>query len=321
MTAPHVGNTGVNDEDDESAPDLGRRLRRARPRARARRTGARGARSTTSCVDQGVVGICGVDTRALTRHLRERGAMRVGIFSGATPPTPASAARAGARSRRRWPAPTWPARSPPPRPYVVPGGRRDRRFTVAALDLGIKAHDPAADGRARHRGARAARHRDARRRAAPSAPDGVFFSNGPGDPATADAPGRAAARRCSSAGSRYFGICFGNQLLGRALGFGTYKLQVRPPRHQPAGAWTAPPARSRSPRTTTASPSTRRSTRGDRARRTARADGHATSASTTTSSRASSCAATGCRRFSVQYHPEAAAGPHDAATSSTGSST
>ena len=55
-------------------------------------------------------------------------------------------------------------------------------------------------------------------------PDGLFFSNGPGDPAATDRPGRAAARACWSAGIPYFGICFGNQLFGRALGFGTYKL-------------------------------------------------------------------------------------------------
>ena len=76
---------------------------------------------------------------------------------------------------------------------------------------------------------------DARGRARRSSPDGVFFSNGPGDPATRRRhvellQGLLDARRA------VFGICFGNQLLGRALGFGTYKLNVRPPRHQPAGA-------------------------------------------------------------------------------------
>ena len=82
MTAPHIGNTGVNDEDGESRADLGRRLRRPRPGPAGRRTGAPGASWRTSCATQGVVGISGVDTRALTRHLRERGAMRAGIFSG-----------------------------------------------------------------------------------------------------------------------------------------------------------------------------------------------------------------------------------------------
>ena len=55
--------------------------------------------------------------------------------------------------------------------------------------------------------------------------DGVFFSNGPGDPATADHAVALTARACSAAGIPVFGICFGNQVLGRALGFGTYKLR------------------------------------------------------------------------------------------------
>src|SRR5204863_2893521 len=55
-------------------------------------------------------------------------------------------------------------------------------------------------------------------------PDGVFFSNGPGDPATADTE-VAVLRQVLEARIPFFGICFGNQLLGRALGFGTYKLK------------------------------------------------------------------------------------------------
>ena len=78
MTAPHIGNTGVNDEDPESAgsgsPGTSCATRRGAPRNWRSRRDAR----TTSCAAQGVVGISGVDTRALTRHLRERGAMRVG---------------------------------------------------------------------------------------------------------------------------------------------------------------------------------------------------------------------------------------------------
>ncbi|WP_411024368.1 glutamine amidotransferase-related protein, partial [Salmonella sp. s58760] len=55
------------------------------------------------------------------------------------------------------------------------------------------------------------------------APDGVFFSNGPGDPATADSE-IDLLRAVLDEGIPFFGICFGNQLLGRALGYGTYKL-------------------------------------------------------------------------------------------------
>ena len=86
MTAPHVGNTGMNDEDPESSPDLGRRLRRARPGSASRPAGARVRSLDDELRDQGVVGISGIDTRALTRHLRERGAMRVGISTTETDP-------------------------------------------------------------------------------------------------------------------------------------------------------------------------------------------------------------------------------------------
>ena len=95
MTAPHIGNTGVNDEDPRVRPHLGRRLCRARPGPGASSWRATGV-SPTELLAQGVVGISGVDTRALTRHLRERGAMRVGISS--TESDPERLARPGARS-------------------------------------------------------------------------------------------------------------------------------------------------------------------------------------------------------------------------------
>ncbi len=81
MTAPHVGNTGVNDEDMESkkiwvSGYVVRDPARVPSSWRSRRT------LDEELAAQGVVGISGIDTRALTRHLRERGAMRVGIFSG-----------------------------------------------------------------------------------------------------------------------------------------------------------------------------------------------------------------------------------------------
>ena len=84
-TAPHIGNTGWNDEDDESAPDLGRRLRRPRRRPGPLQL-ARPPQPRRRARAQGVVGMCDVDTRALTRHLRERGAMRVGVSSVETDP-------------------------------------------------------------------------------------------------------------------------------------------------------------------------------------------------------------------------------------------
>ena len=100
----------------------------------------------------------------------------------------------------------------------------ERRFTVAALDLGIKAMTPRDDGRARHRGARAARDRDARRRAGRRRRRAVLLQR-PRRPG-GHRPARSSCCRARwSAGCPYFGICFGNQLFGRALGFGTYKLK------------------------------------------------------------------------------------------------
>jgi carbamoyl-phosphate synthase small subunit len=225
MTAPQIGNTGVNDEDPESsriwvAGYVVRDPARVPSNWRSQRS------LDAELVAQGVVGISGIDTRALTRHLRERGAMRCGIFSG-----PALADDAVLLERVR--------RSPQMEgadlcgevatdaTYVVPA-IGPKRFTVAALDLGIKGMTP---------------HRMAQRgievHVLPAnataedvyavgddgnGPDGVFFSNGPGDPATADGQ-VAVLREVLGRKTPFFGICFGNQLLGRALGFGTYKLK------------------------------------------------------------------------------------------------
>ena len=248
MTAPHIGNTGMNDEDPESsriwvAGYVVRDPARVPSSWRSRRS------LDDALRDQGVVGISGIDTRALTRHLRERGAMRVGISSTETDPE-ALLARV-LRVRRRWPAPTCRRRCPPRRPYVVPAVG-ERRFTVAALDLGIKANTP-----------RMMAERGIESHVLPATatlddvlavePDGLFFSNGPGDPAATTAQVDAAAGR---AGAR--AALLRHLLRQPALRPGArlrhLQAEVRPPRHQPAGAWTAPPARSRSPRTTTGSP-------------------------------------------------------------------
>ena len=226
QTAPHIGNTGINDEDAESARIWvsGYVVRDPSPRPsswRSRRS------LDDELVAQGVVGISGVDTRALTRHLRERGAMRAGIFSG--PPyfsgDHASAAHAELLAVVRA-APVMSGSAlaeevSTSSPYVVQA-LGDKRFTVAALDLGIKSMTPlqmARRGIEVHVLPAAAGIDDV----LAVAPDGVFFSNGPGDPATAD---RQVELLAEVLGRRlpFFGICFGNQLLGRALGFGTYKL-------------------------------------------------------------------------------------------------
>ena len=147
-----------------------------------------------------------------------------------------------------------------PQPYSVEA-IGEHRFTVAALDYGIKAMTP-------HRMA----ERGITTHVLPSTSsaaevqatgaDAVFLANGPGDPATADAA-VATVRELLTAGLPIFGICFGNQILGRAFGFGTYKLGYgHRGINQPVQD--RRPARSRSPRTTTASRSTPRSTAGQR---------------------------------------------------------
>ncbi|MEU4172601.1 glutamine-hydrolyzing carbamoyl-phosphate synthase small subunit [Streptomyces sp. NPDC026665] len=220
MTAPHVGNTGVNDEDPESkriwvAGYVVRDPARVSSNWRARRSLDEELR------DQGVVGISGIDTRALTRHLRERGAMRVGIFSGNALPD-AGTMLAQVRQAPEMKGADLAAEVATKEAYVVPA-IGEKKFTVAAVDLGIKGMTP---------------HRMAERgievHVLPATataediyavnPDGVFFSNGPGDPATADGP-VAVMREVLARKTPLFGICFGNQILGRALGFGTYKLK------------------------------------------------------------------------------------------------
>jgi carbamoyl-phosphate synthase small subunit len=224
MTAPHVGNTGVNDEDGESdriwvAGYVVRDPARRASNWRSRRELADELR------EQGVVGISGVDTRAITRHLRERGAMRAGIFSGAAADTPVAQLVDAVRAAPPMTGADLAGEVSTPSPYVVPAaGRQDgeRRLTVAAIDLGIKAMTPR---RMAERGIDvhvlpATASLD---EVLATAPDGVFFSNGPGDPAASTGPVEL-LRGVLDARLPFFGICFGNQLLGRALGLGTYKL-------------------------------------------------------------------------------------------------
>lgn len=218
MTAPQIGNTGVNDEDDESrrmwvAGFVVRDPSRRAASWRATRT------LDEQLAEQGVVGISGVDTRALTRHLRERGAMRVGISSEIADP--------GVLLARVLESPSMVGADLAPevstqQPYVVPAVG-ERRFTISALDLGIKSATPrylAELGVETHV---LPAHSTAEELLA-AGPDGVFLSNGPGDPAAADYA-VAAVRGVLDARRPLFGICFGNQILGRALGLGTYKLR------------------------------------------------------------------------------------------------
>jgi carbamoyl-phosphate synthase small subunit len=220
MTAPHIGNTGVNDEDPES-----RRIWVSGYVVREPARLASNWRSQRSLEEelraQGVTGIAITGTRALTRHLRDRGAMRAGIATGSADPDAlrervlASPQMAGADLAREVSTETAYTVSPP--------GGVPVRYHVAAVDLGIKAATPQAMAR-----------RGCQVTVLPAAsttedilalgPDGVFFSNGPGDPSAA---GYAvdAVRGVLARGVPVFGICLGSQVLGRALGLGTYKLR------------------------------------------------------------------------------------------------
>ena len=303
-TAPQIGNTGWNDEDGESRGEriwvAGYVVRDPSPRASNwRATGT----LDDQLVRQGVVGVAGVDTRAIVRHLRTGGSMRAGVFSG-----PALADEAELLDR---------VRSQPgmlgadlcgevstSEGYVIePDG--PRRFTVAALDLGIKTNTP-----------RNFALRGIRTHVLPSsatfaqiadlAPDGVFLSNGPGDPATADRV-VALTREVLGAGIPLFGICFGNQILGRALGRSTYKMVfghrgINVPVIDHATGKVAITAQNHG-----------FALEGEAGERFDTDFGPAVVSHT--------CANDGVvegvklldgRAFSVQYHPEAAAGPHDA---------
>ncbi|MFG3290853.1 glutamine-hydrolyzing carbamoyl-phosphate synthase small subunit [Streptomyces sp. NPDC048179] len=219
-TAPQIGNTGWNDEDDESSRIwvsgyVVRDPARVPSNWRAKRS------LDAELVAQGVVGVSGIDTRALTRHLRERGSMRAGVFSGEAIATDAELlARVQAQPHMK--GASLYEEVATKEAYVVPAVGQ-KRFTVAAVDLGIKGMTPqrmAERGIEVHVLPATATEDDVYA----VSPDGVFFSNGPGDPATADGPvalmTAVLARR-----TPLFGICFGNQILGRALGFGTYKLK------------------------------------------------------------------------------------------------
>jgi carbamoyl-phosphate synthase small subunit len=227
QTAPHIGNTGVNDEDDES-----RRIWVAGYVVRDPSRHRSNWRATGDLEDrlrqEGVVGISGVDTRALTRHLRERGAMRVGVFSGRGQGGLAGRADTDVSEllQRVLASPQMVGADlsnevSTPLPYVI-GPDGEHRYTVAALDLGIK-----------HNVARRLAARGVRTHVLPASstlddllgtnPDAVFLSPGPGDPATAD-HAVSLARDVMAWRIPLFGICFGSQILGRALGFDTYKL-------------------------------------------------------------------------------------------------
>jgi carbamoyl-phosphate synthase small subunit len=220
MTAPHIGNTGVNDEDPESrriwvSGYVVREPARIASNWRAQRSLEAELRA------QGVTGIAITGTRALTRHLRDRGAMRAAIAAGRADPAAlrervlASPQMTGADLAREVSTAAGYTVHPPEGVPV--------RYRVAAVDLGIKTATPLSLAR---RGCQVTVLPATTTAGAilASQPDGVFFSNGPGDPAAlgyvVDTVRGVLAGRLP-----VFGICLGSQVLGRALGLGTYKLR------------------------------------------------------------------------------------------------
>jgi len=220
QTAPHIGNTGINDEDDESSRIwvsgyVVRDPSRMSSNWRSKRT------LDQELVNQNIVGISGIDTRALTRHLRDKGAMRAGIFSQdidsqnseyfinkvKNSPQMKGADLCGMVSTKD--------------AYVVPSVGKTM-YKVAAIDLGMKngiLHNLTTRGIELTVLPVTATADEV----LAAGIDGVFLSNGPGDPETAK-HAISVTQEVLKANRALFGICFGNQILGRAVGFETYKL-------------------------------------------------------------------------------------------------
>ena len=303
MTAPHIGNTGVNKNDEESEKIWvsGFVVRNPSPTS----SNWRSEKSLEQeLIDSDVVGIQGVDTRAITRHLRDRGAMKVGIFSN----TELTKEEMVVRVRKTAPmsGAFLAADVTTKQPYIInPPKGVATKFKVAAIDLGIKAATPKAMAKL-----------GIQVHVLPLTTtldqikelnvDGVFLSNGPGDPA-AMVEVVELVRSVLLEEIPFFGICFGHQILGRALGFETYKLpfghrginqpvidlttgKVEITAHNHGFAVAAPK---------------------DSEFKTVYGSGRVSHISLNDSV-VEGLEMVSIPAFSVQYHPESAAGPHDA---------
>ena len=221
MTAPHIGNTGMNAEDEES--------RKIWVEGFVSRDAARmpsNYRSEASLddvlVQQGVVGITGIDTRALTLKLREAGVMRAGIFSADS-----IQLTNDEQLQRVMDGPEMAGRNLSAEVSVeslrVVPSVGESLGSLAVVDLGIKestVHHLAARGFDVHIFPESTTWTEIEA----IEPVAVFYSNGPGDPSASERH-VGILREALDRGIPFFGICFGNQLLGRALGFDTYKLK------------------------------------------------------------------------------------------------
>lgn len=223
LTAPQIGNTGWNDEDSESRDGC---IWAAGLIIRDLAVRVSNFRATRSLEDemkaQGIIGIRGIDTRALTRHLRDHGSIAAGIFSGEAAARDVDELLAEVKAQPPMSGADLAAEVTTDALYTLePEG--EAKYTVVAYDMGIKTATP-----------RSLVQRGVRTVVVPAdtpfaeiqqhKPDGVFISNGPGDPATADTM-VGIVREILAADLPLFGICFGNQILGRAFGMDTYKLK------------------------------------------------------------------------------------------------
>ena len=312
-TAPQIGNTGWNDEDNESVGKTGKQSEAKiwvagyAVRDPSRRVSNWRATGTLEgeLERQQVVGIAGIDTRGLVRHLRTRGSMRAGIFSGAAL-ADIEELTERVRTQPSMLGADLAAEVTATKAYTIEPAGGEARFTVAAVDLGIKTNTP-----------RMFAERGIRVHVVPSTtsfdellalkPDGVFLSNGPGDPATAD-HAVSLTEQALGKGVPLFGICFGNQILGRALGRKTYKMKFG---HR---GMNVPVIEHSTGRIAITAQNHGFALEGEAGEEFDTPFGKAVVSHT--------CANDGVvegvrllsdRAFSVQYHPEAAAGPHDAA--------
>jgi carbamoyl-phosphate synthase small subunit len=220
QTAPHIGNTGVNARDEESSKVwvegyVVRDASRIVSNFRAENS------LDDELVKYGVVGISGIDTRALTRHLRTTGSMRGGVFSGEDSMKPLEDLVAEVNAAVKMTGLSLSDVVSTTDGYVV-SAEGTKIGTIAIVDLGIK------KSTIEHMSSRGLEvqvypAKVSARTLLDAKPDAVFYSNGPGDPEAATGQVEV-LREILEAKIPFFGICFGNQLLGRALGFETYKL-------------------------------------------------------------------------------------------------
>ncbi|WP_295803856.1 glutamine-hydrolyzing carbamoyl-phosphate synthase small subunit [uncultured Corynebacterium sp.] len=310
-SAPQIGNTGWNDEDNEShgnqiwvaglvIRDLSRRV-----------SNWRAKRSLPEEMEkQGIIGIGGIDTRTLVRHLRNHGSIKAGIFSGEAAERDVEELIAEVKNQPSMAGLDLSEEVSTDKPYTVEAVG-EKRFTVVAYDMGVKTATP---NNFAQRGIETV--------VVPANtpfeeikqynPDGVFVSNGPGDPATADVM-VGIVRDILAAEYPFFGICFGNQILGRALGMETYKLKFGhrginvPVRNQLTGKIDIT---SQNHGFALASPSGKEDPAGEEFDTDF---GPAVVSHTCLNDNTiEGVALKNGIAYSVQYHPESAAGPHDA---------